>query len=285
MKNPSLHRYAVLVAGSTLLLILSGAAITSMEGLPGAAATVPAPMWMETAHRILGSVVLLSTVALLWLVRKDQRGGLKWTAATAFVLCAGEAFLGNQAANLGNQAAGALPMIGVLHALLAQLLFTATAAVALLTAPQPEKVKATEAPPPAFRSLAFIIAGLVLLQVLLGDAYRHRAMGVILHILNAMIVALVIFVVGMLVTRKPETPEHLRSAAVSLMVVTGIQVLLGFAVFILLLMFPRNNLALVLTSVAHVATGALTLAASMAFALAIISEPLGQQVPSVHSKR
>lgn len=267
MNAPFLHRYATLVAGCTLVLILSGAAITSAEGLPTAnAATSPAPMWMETAHRVLGSVVLLSIVALLWLVRKDQRGGLRWLTVMTFVICAVEAFL-------GNQARAAPPVTGVLHALLAQLLLTGTVAVALLTAPEPVQIAASEAPSPGLRSLALIIAVLVLLQVLLGDAYRHRAMGVILHILNAMIVTLVIFVAGMVITRKSGTPDRLRRAAVALMVITGIQVMLGFAVFILLLMFPRNNLALVLTSMAHAATGALTLAASIAFAFAIRRNP------------
>jgi heme A synthase len=58
-------------------------------------------------------------------------------------------------------------------------------------------------------------------------------------------------------------PEHpaLRPAAIALDVVTGLQVALGFATFIILIL-GSDGAPLLFLSVAHVATGALTLAAS-----------------------
>jgi heme A synthase len=264
MKNPSLYRFALLVAGITFVLILAGATQTSIEGLPTAgSSTAEAPSWIGTAHRFLAYLVTVLTIPLLWLARRDDRGWLTALCGTAVILCALEAIW----AKLDLGAPGA----GFLHALLAQLLFTIMVVIAMVASGEWEEARrsATVIPKSGSNPMPFVVPGLVCLQVVLGDAYRHRSMGVILHILNAMIVALVVFIVGMLITRRPTTSEFLRRAANALMVITGVQIMLGFAVFILLMMFPHNNMGLVLTSVAHVLTGTLTLAASVAFALSI----------------
>ncbi len=116
-------------------------------------------------------------------------------------------------------------------------------------------------------SLGFAIPILVVLQIGLGAAFRHNAMGVLWHILNAMIVLLVILIVGIFVLR--QYPEHpsLRPAALALVIIAGVQVLLGFSVYLVLLMSSENNSGLIVTGVLHVANGALTLAASVVLAL------------------
>ncbi len=198
------------------------------------------------------------------LVRDARRGWLRLLSGVTLPLAIAEAVLGSHSAG-----SPAPPWMGLFHALLAQLLLTACVTIAVFTsaawaADFPAAIAAS-----SWRSVSLVIVALVLLQDVLGDAYRHGASGVILHILNAMIVALVVFVAGMSVTRKfPETGA-LRRATVTLMVVTAIQVMLGFATFILLLMFPATHVSVVVTSVAHVATGALTLAASVVFAATV----------------
>ena len=94
-------------------------------------------------------------------------------------------------------------------------------------------------------------------------------MGVLVHILNAMIVLLVILVAGIFVLR--QHPEHpsLRPAAISLLIVTGVQVALGFAVYIVLLVSSENNIGLIITGAVHVFNGALTLAASAVLTMQI----------------
>jgi heme A synthase len=272
MKNPSLHRCAVIVAACVMALLLTGAAVTSTEGLPTAASPGfhGAPLieaGIDAVHRVSADVAALALAALvIWVFLKERHAGLRLLAGIILISCVVEALLGSR-----GELASAHPMIGVLHAFVGQLLFTATVSMAIFTSPTWNLAAEvpTDAAQSSLRPLGLVIPALVLLQVVLGAAYRHRAMGVILHILNAMIVTLLIFVAGMLVTRNPATTEMLRRAAVALMAIAGIQVMLGFAVFILLLMFPENNLSLVLTSVAHVATGALTLAASVIFAIQI----------------
>jgi len=110
---------------------------------------------------------------------------------------------------------------------------------------------------------------LVLLQIALGAAFRHNSTSVLWHILNAMIVLLVILIAGVFVLR--QYPEHptLRPAALALVIVAGVQVLLGFSVYLVLLMSSENNTGLIITGVLHVVNGALTLAASAVFAMQI----------------
>jgi hypothetical protein len=90
-----------------------------------------------------------------------------------------------------------------------------------------------------------------------------------LHILNALVVGTLALTVCMLVIR--QFPQHfvLHPAALALAIVTGIQICLGFATFIVLLIASGTSTALLILSVAHVAAGALTLAASIVLAIEI----------------
>jgi heme A synthase len=82
---------------------------------------------------------------------------------------------------------------------------------------------------------------IVILQIILGAAFRYRAASVIWHILNAMIVLLSILIVCIFLGR--QFPEHpsLPPAAVALGGIAAVQVVLGFATFWMLLLFPESN--------------------------------------------
>lgn len=267
MKTPWVHRCAVAVAVAALGLILSGAFITSSEGQPTASPLLPPPAAAADLHRYAAELIgLLAVGFCIWVILSERTATLRMTASATLFMWLAEASLG--------LAAGS-PAVGVLHAFLAQLLLGATVLLAFLTSSAWQlRTDSPQGASVSFRWPARIVVALLLIQVLLGDAYRHQSMGVILHILNAMVVALVVFSVGMVLTRKFSEPNILRSSAVALMVVTGIQVMLGFAAFILLLMMQVTHISIILTSVAHVATGALTLAGSAVFAMA--AEQAGQ---------
>lgn len=258
------HRCAVGAAAAALALILSGAFLTSSEGQPTASPLLQMPPAGEELHRLASELIsLLAAVFCLWLIFSERITLLRVTASVTLLIWLSEAGVG---IGMGDAPAAAA---AVVHAFLAQLLMAATVVLALLTSSSWQS--SSESPQEtssSFRWPARIIVVLILLQVLLGDAYRHQGMGVISHILNAMIVALAVFVVGMILTRKSSEPSILRSSAVALMIITGIQVMLGFAAFIMLLMMNVTHVAVVVISVAHVATGALTLAASAAFVMA-----------------
>ena len=88
-------------------------------------------------------------------------------------------------------------------------------------------------------------------------------------VIGAMVVSLAILMVGVFVLH--QFPEHpsLRPAAIALLGVTLVQIFLGMAAYYTRLAAKERPLAMVLTTVAHVATGALTLAASIVLAIQI----------------
>jgi heme A synthase len=156
-----------------------------------------------------------------------------------------------------------------LHAVLAHALLSilvATSVGILAAGKTPDCVQ--DSSRVSLRTLAVATSCLALLQVILGAAYRHGLMGMMLHILNALIVVILVVVVCLLLTR--QFPEHpgLKPAAVALAVIAGTQVALGFATLIILLV-GSEGAPLMFTSVAHVATGALTLAASVVLAIQV----------------
>ena len=61
--------------------------------------------------------------------------------------------------------------------------------------------------------------------------------------------------------------NSLRPAALALLIIAGVQVLLGFSVYLTLLMSSENNIGLIVTGVLHVVNGSLTLAASVVLAM------------------
>jgi len=89
------------------------------------------------------------------------------------------------------------------------------------------------------------------------------------HLLGALVVVLFIVIVGSFVTTQFPKHASLRPRAVAFMVIAAIQVFLGMAAFLLRLMPLSGTLLFLGISVAHVATGSLTLAVSVMLALEV----------------
>src|SRR5260370_31122447 len=112
------------------------------------------------------------------------------------------------------------------------------------------------------RSMSVAAPILVLLQIAMGAAFRHQAMDVMPHIVGAMLVALFIMILGACAMHQFPTHRTLRPTALAVMVITGVQVFLGMAAFIMRMMTDAGSPLLISATLAHVATGALTLAAT-----------------------
>jgi heme A synthase len=112
-----------------------------------------------------------------------------------------------------------------------------------------------------------VALSLLVLQVALGSAYRHNAMGVIPHIIGALVVTITVLLLAVLVTN--QYPEHvaLRPTAKFLIGITFTQVMLGMGAFITRLMMEQGSLPVVIIGITHVATGSLTLATTAALTL------------------
>jgi hypothetical protein len=237
--TPWRHRCAVAFSATTLLLVATGALATSLN-----------PPQTSGLHLIAGGCVGLLGLALAF-----GLGRVGWALLAAVAL---DALLSTRS-----------PVVGALHAFLAQLIFGASAAVALLTSrgwhgdPEP----ADDMARPSLGLLANITVGLVLVQVALGAAVRHKLMGSGFHITFALVVALAIVIVGVLVMNQCAQHRTLRPCSVMMMVVAGTQVFLGFGAFITRMMAEDRTPAVVISTVAHVTTGALTLALTVILAL------------------
>jgi hypothetical protein len=156
------------------------------------------------------------------------------------------------------------PAAAFFHASLAPVLLSILVAIAADDSAQKVRIQPLKDPGRlSFRALTAVVSLLALLQVLLGAAYRYGLLGVLTHILNALVITLMVLVVSIPVIR--EFPGHpfLRPAALGLAVVTAVQVSLGFGTFIVLLIGSGSSTTLSILSVAHAATGAIVLPAGV----------------------
>lgn len=277
MQTSWLHRYAILVAVCTLLLVLAGASVTSKE------AGLSVPDWplsygqvipemtggvlFETGHRdIAGVVGILTVILAIWISRVEKRPWMRRLGWVAVSLVVAQALLGGATVLMLQP-----PPVSIAHACLAQLFFSVTVAIAVFTSRKwqegPEPVE--DYGWPSLRSLAIVTPILILLQIALGAGFRHRAFGLLPHVVGAMIVPLVILLLGVFALHQFPKHRSLRPAAVALLSITGVQVFLGVIAYIARINAAEYPLAMVLTTVAHVATGGLTLAASVVLAIQI----------------
>ena len=279
MVNSAMHRFAVFLAVSTLVLIVAGASVTSNE------AGLSVPDWplsygqvmpemkggvfYEHGHRMIASAVGFFTVVLaIWLWRSEDRKWLKRLGFIAVLAVILQGVLG------GMTVLYLLPKaVSISHACLAQLFFSTTVAVALFTSKGwregPRNVE--DSGFPSLRSLTVFASLVTLAQVALGAGFRHRAFGILPHIFGAIVVTIVLLTVATFVlTQFPKHRALSRSAWV-VIGITGIQIALGVIAYVVRLNHWESapTGVLVASTVTHVAFGALTLASVVALTLEV----------------
>jgi cytochrome c oxidase assembly protein subunit 15 len=280
MQNIWLHRYSILLAVFTLLLVVAGASVTSND------AGLSVPDWplsygklmpemtggifYEHGHRMVATAVGILTIILaIWLWRVERRTWLRrlgWVALAAVVV---QGVLG------GITVLFLLPKaVSIGHACLAQLFFSTTVAIALFTSPAwkrgPHVVE--DSGSPSLRSLALATPVIVLAQLALGAAYRHKALGLVPHVVGAMAVTGLVLLASILVLLQFPRHRDLKQAAVALMSVTFLQVFLGIAAYmsrISTVDAVQPMPIMVWFTVLHVAVGALVMAASVVLAIQV----------------
>jgi cytochrome c oxidase assembly protein subunit 15 len=209
---------------------------------------------------------MLTVGLAIWLARVEHRS---WMRKLGRVAIGGVVFQGL----LGGATVLLLqpPPISIFHACVAQLFFSLTVAIAMFTSRGwqngPETVD--DYGWPSLRSLAILTPVLVVGQIALGAAFRHRALGLMPHIIGALIVPIVILLTSTFVLHQFPSHGALRTAAKTLLGITVAQIFLGIAAYYTRLEAATDPLAMVLMTVAHVAGGGLTLAATVALSIQI----------------
>ena len=275
LKLPLGHAAAIAAALCVLLVLISGALVTTAATFtPPFSNSIVSTGTHAHAGEYLGVAVL--AIFLLVAFKEPATRGLAVALGAIVIL---EGFPGGP-----SPVPGAANVPGLLHAVMAQVLFAGTVAVVILTAPAwkraPEHV--SDYGWPSLRSLAVLLPVLVLTQVFLGAAFRQRVSGLMPHIIGAMLVALLILIVCAFTLQQCPTHKILRASAKTLMVATFTQIFLGISAFTVRAMPKTDANAVLGFTAAHVAVGALTLAASIVLSMQIRRNvvPKGTIVPS-----
>ena len=185
--SPWLHRYAIFVAICTFFLIIAGALVTgndaglSVPDWPTSFGSFRMPRMVggvkfEHGHRMIaGAVGILTIILALALWIKDSRRWVKWIGGAAVLAVLAQAVLG------GITVLFYLPVaISTSHATLAQVFFCLAASLAFFTRAgwRWDEPKLEDASTPSLQHLTVATTGVILVQLVLGAAYRHSGMGV-----------------------------------------------------------------------------------------------------------
>ena len=258
MNNAWLHRFAILLAFGALLLIIDGAITGSGTAVDSSVMSV---------HRAAAIAVGLLTIALtVWLAVSDRRPEARLLGFLTLAIAALEVVAGLPSAQ------AMLPhAVPILHACLAPLFFAAFVAIAVVTSAAwfkgPELVN--DYGWPSNRSLAMVSPFLVLMQIALGAAFRQKAISLMPHVLGAMFVALVILMQCIFVLQQFKTHRALQAAGKTLLGVAFGQVFLGMTALIMRSMAEETAQPVVITVIAHITGGAITLATTLVLSILV----------------
>jgi len=265
--------FAGLVCLAVLFLILLGGLVTTLEvglAVPDWPNTYGYMMFLyplskmvggiyyEHAHRLFGSLVGLMTMVLaVWTWRREARSWVRFYAAALLGLVVAQGVLG------GLRVIRLETELAVVHAVVAQSVFTVTAAMTLFLTRTWRTGRSVEgAWAVRLRLLSVVLTVTVLLQVVSGAALRHFGWGLHLHLLLAAAALSSAAILAQKVLAQPSGVPLLPQLGMGLLMLMVCQVMLGMGSW----MFWRADsglqppLSAVLVTTAHVVLGAFILA-------------------------
>ena len=286
-------------ACATFIVITAGALVTSND------AGLSVPDWptsfgylvkvphfvggvrYEWSHRMVaGTLVSLTLAIAIWTLLVERRRWLRWLAVGAFCTVIAQAILGGLTVLLFQP-----PAVSTAHAAVAQTFFCIAVAIALFTGrrwvtdrpqedrPQgdrPEKEQPrveVDSRRPSLFALTLLSTFVLYVQLILGGMFRHHGMSWWPHVLNAVTVA---FVLAWTAVRALSVDSHIeavRRPAIVMLSLLIAQLCLGFTAFLTRVAWGRDaaqpELLMVVSTVAHVAVGALLLATTVVLAIQV----------------
>ena len=272
------------VACATLVVITAGALVTSND------AGLSVPDWptsfgylikvphfvggirYEWSHRMVaGTLVSLTLAIAIWTFLVERRRWMRWLAIAAFCTVICQAILGGLTVLLFQP-----PAVSTAHATVAQTFFCIAVAIALFTGRKwVEEQPRVEFDPrrPSLFTLTLLSIFVLYVQLILGGMFRHHGMSWWPHVLNAVIVAFVLTWTVIRALAAYSQIEAVRRPAILLLALLITQLCLGFAAFLTRVVWGRDaaqpELPMVVSTVAHVAVGALLLATTVVLAIQV----------------
>lgn len=300
--NRALHRFAVFTAFATFFLIVAGALVTSND------AGLSVPDWpttfgsiykmprmvggvkFEHGHRMVAEFVgLLTIVIAIWSWRADRRRWMKTLGIAALGTVITQGVLGGLTVLFYLP-----PAISTVHAAVAQSFFCIAVAIALFTGRRwVEEVPQVELDTrrPSLVTLTLLSIFVLYVQLILGAMFRHHGISWWPHVVHAVVVAIVLTWTAIRALSVYSKIEAVRRPAVTMLSLMVAQLCLGFLAFLTRVSWGHDalqpELPMVVSTVAHVAVGALLLATAVVLAIQVwrhVPVAFEERVPSGQGK-
>lgn len=224
----------------------------------------------EHSHRMVAEFTgLLTIVIAVWTWLVDRRRWIKALAIAALGTIIVQGILG------GLTVLRFLPpAISTAHAAVGQTFFCIAVAIALFTG---RRWVEQDPPPqvdtrhPRLLTLALLSVLVLYVQLVLGGMFRHHGMSWLPHVANAAVVAVVLSWTSIRALTQFPGIDAIRRPAVMMLGFLITQLCLGFAAFLTRVAWGRDavqpELPMVVSTVAHVAVGALLLATAVVLSI------------------
>jgi cytochrome c oxidase assembly protein subunit 15 len=278
------HVFAVFTACATLVVITAGALVTSND------AGLSVPDWptslghlvkvphfvggirYEWTHRMLaGSLLTLTLAIAVWTLLVERRRWLRWLAIGAFCTVIVQAILGGLTV-LWFQP----PAVSTAHAAVAQTFFCIAVIIAVFTGRRwiEEHPRAElDTRRPSLFTLTLLSLFVLYVQLILGGMFRHHGLSWWPHVANAVVVTVVLVWTAVRALTAYPHVEAVRRPAILMLALLITQLCLGFAAFVTRVTWGKDavqpELPMVLSTVAHLAVGAVLLATTAVLAIQV----------------
>jgi cytochrome c oxidase assembly protein subunit 15 len=274
----------VFLAGWIFLLIIAGALVTSND------AGLSVPDWptsfgslykipklvggvkFEHTHRMIAQVAGLLTIVLaVWTWRVEKRRWMRFLGLAAVGTVIAQGILGGLTVLFYLP-----PAISSAHAVLAQTFFCIAVAMALFTGrrwvEEQPRIEFDQRRPSLF-TLTLLSIFVLYVQLLLGAMFRHHGMSWWPHVVHAGVVSFVLAWTAVRALTVYSHIEAVRRPAITMLALVITQLCLGFTAFLTRVAWGRDalqpELPMVMSTVTHVAVGALLLATAVILAIQV----------------
>jgi heme a synthase len=282
--NRGLHWFALALACWTFLLIIAGALVTSNDaGLSvpdwptsfGSLYKIPhlvGGVQFEHTHRMIAQVAGLLTIILaVWTWRAEKRRWMRILGFCTLGTVIAQGVLGGLTVLFFLP-----PLISSAHALLAQTFFCLAVAMAVFTGQkwveEQPRVEFDQRRPSLF-TLTLLSIFALYVQLILGAMFRHHGLSWWPHVAHAVVVSFVLAWTAVRALSVYSSIEAVRRPAIGMLSLLIAQLCLGFTAFLTRVAWGKDavqpELPMVISTVAHVAVGALLLATTVILAIQV----------------